>query len=163
MNGSFIIYKVNPKNKLVKISIKPGSVTLPSPQPVYDVLFFLRHTHGQVRHKAFIKVNPDAGPKPTSIRQTPKIPSHPSALPQTGVPQTPVKKQQNNPLYFFMYCFVVYCLRRPYLGCADGDKGFFGIYRIHLNKSLVPYFSGGRRIFLFYFFFLIFLFIIINE
>ena len=38
----------------------------------------LRPTTGQVRHKAFFKVSPDAGPQPTRVQQNPKIPLAPS-------------------------------------------------------------------------------------
>ena len=47
-------------------------------------LFILCTTTGQVRHKAFFKVGPDAGPQPTRIQQNPKISSAPSAFPQWG-------------------------------------------------------------------------------
>ena len=43
-------------------------------------LFVLRPTTGQVQHKAFIKVGPDAGPQTTCVRQMPKIPSAPLAF-----------------------------------------------------------------------------------
>ena len=60
---------------------------------VSDNLFILRPTTGQVQHKAFFKVGPDAWPQPTSVRQNPKIPSAPSALPK-WVPMRPGNKKQ---------------------------------------------------------------------
>ena len=49
-------------------------------------LFILRPTIGQVRHKAFFKVDLDTEPQPTRVQQNPKIPSAPSAFPQWGRP-----------------------------------------------------------------------------
>ena len=57
-------------------------------------LFILRPTTGQVRHKAFFKVGPDAGLQPTRVRQNPKIPSAPSAFPQWGRLRRQETKQQ---------------------------------------------------------------------
>ena len=50
-------------------------------------LFILRPTTGQVRHKAFLKVGPDAGPQPTRVQQNPKISSAPSAPTKGGTPR----------------------------------------------------------------------------
>ena len=58
------------------------------------VLFVLRPTTGQVQHKAFFKVGPDAGSQPTHVRQNPKIPSAPSAFPQWGRLRRQEIKQQ---------------------------------------------------------------------
>ena len=60
----------------------------------FETLFVLRPTTGQVRHKAFCKVGSDAGPQPTRVRQNPKIPSAPSALPQWGHLRRQETKQQ---------------------------------------------------------------------
>ena len=49
-----------------------------------NTFFVLSPTTRQVRNKAFFKVGPDAGPQPTRVRQDPKIPSAPSAFPQSG-------------------------------------------------------------------------------
>ena len=54
----------------------------------------LRPTTGQVQHKAFFKVGPDAGLQPTHIRQNLKIPSAPSAFPQWGHLRRQQTKQQ---------------------------------------------------------------------
>ena len=62
-------------------------------QTIGKSLFVLRPTTGPVRHKAFLKVGPDAGPQPTGVRQNPKIPLAPSAPPKWA-PQTPENKQQ---------------------------------------------------------------------
>ena len=59
-------------------------------------LFVLCPTTGQVQHKAFFKVGPDAGMQPTHIRQNPKIPSAPSAFPQWGTSDT--RKQNSKQL-----------------------------------------------------------------
>ena len=45
-------------------------------------LFILCPTTGQIWHKAFFKVGPDAGPQPTRVRQNPKIPLSPSGRPR---------------------------------------------------------------------------------
>ena len=45
-------------------------------------LFILRPTTGQIWHKDFFKVGPDAGPQSTRVRQNQKIPSAPSAPPK---------------------------------------------------------------------------------
>ena len=62
---------------------------------IESALFILRPTTGQERHKAFLKVGPDAGPQPTRVRQNPKIPSAPSGSPM-GAPQVPWNKTANN-------------------------------------------------------------------
>ena len=50
------------------------------------ILFILRPTTGQVQHKVFFKVGPDAGQQPTRVQQNPKITSAP----------TPGNKTANN-------------------------------------------------------------------
>ena len=57
-------------------------------------LFVLRPTTGQVRHKGFFKVAPDARPQPTRVRLNPKIPSAPSAFLQWGRLRRQEIKQQ---------------------------------------------------------------------
>ena len=57
-------------------------------------LFILCPTTGQVHHKAFCKVGPDAGPQTTCVRQNPKLPSAPSAFPQLGRLRRQEIKQQ---------------------------------------------------------------------
>ena len=58
------------------------------------ILFVLCPTTGQVWHKAFYKVGPDAGPQPTRVRQNPKIPLTLSAFPQWGHLRRQETKQQ---------------------------------------------------------------------
>ena len=58
---------------------------------LYNFFFFfffvLHPTTGQVQHKAFFKVGPDAGPQPTRVWQDPKIP-----LAQSVPPKMPGNK-----------------------------------------------------------------------
>ena len=60
------------------------------------ILFILRPTTGEVRHKAFFKVGPDAGPQPTRFRQIPKITSAPSAPLKGGDPDARNQKPWEN-------------------------------------------------------------------
>ena len=63
---------------------------------MYSSLFVLRPTTGQVWHKAFLKVGPDAGTQLARVRQNLKIPLAQSTFPQSagggGAPQTPGNK-----------------------------------------------------------------------
>ena len=62
---------------------------------MFIYIFILRPTTGQVRHKAFFKVGPDAEPQPTRVQQNPKIPSAPSA-PIKGGASEATKQTTNN-------------------------------------------------------------------
>ena len=61
---------------------------------IYLILFVLRPATGEVRHKAILKVGPEAGPQLTCVRQNPKMPSAPSAFPQWGCLRRQEIKQQ---------------------------------------------------------------------
>ena len=80
----------------------------------YFYFFVLRPTTGQVRHKAFLKMGPDAGPQPTRVRQNPKIPSAPDARKQNSkqlVKLYPVGCQLR---YYTLSLFVTSCIRHTY-------------------------------------------------
>ena len=66
--------------------------------------FVLRPTTGQVRHKAFFKVGPDAEPQPTRVQQNSKIPSAPSTFSQWGRPRC---QETNNKHLAKLYLFSV--------------------------------------------------------
>ena len=59
-----------------------------------STLFILYPTNGQVLHKAFFKVGPDAGLQPTCIRQNPKMLSALLAPPKGG--SSDARKQTTN-------------------------------------------------------------------